>query len=65
MNFCSGELQAEPYEKKARAITVSKLHDPFGGNGFDVIGTWNRYKSTGDPRVLKRETISSPPQSRR
>jgi len=47
------ELQAEPYEKKSRAITVSKLRDPFNGNGFDVIGTWNKYRSTGDLRYLR------------
>jgi uncharacterized protein YprB with RNaseH-like and TPR domain len=47
-----GELQAEPYEKKAKAIAISKLDDPFNGNGFDIIGAWKRYKSTGDQRYL-------------
>jgi len=47
-----GELQSERYEKKSQAIAVAKLHDPFNGNGFDVIATWRKYKETGDARYL-------------
>jgi uncharacterized protein YprB with RNaseH-like and TPR domain len=47
-----GELQAQPYEKKSRAVVVSRLADPFNGNGIEVIDAWRRYRSTGDIRTL-------------
>jgi len=40
------ELQAESYEKKARAIAVSRLPDPFSGNGFHAIDAWHKYVAT-------------------
>jgi len=41
-----GELQAEAYEKKSRAIAVAKLHDPYNGHGIRVIDAWNRFRQS-------------------
>jgi uncharacterized protein YprB with RNaseH-like and TPR domain len=48
-----GELQAEDYEKKSRAINVAKLPDPFNGNGFEVVEAWREYLATGRVELLK------------
>ena len=47
-----GELQAEKYEKKTRAISVARLYDPFYGSGFEVVKAWHEYGATGRADLL-------------